>query len=829
MKKWKGSMGVKVCAWIGVTISAVLFIGSAIGTIFIWDLGLYDYSSEGECREALYENAARGYSLEALSNLVNGTESDFSKTGFRYGILKAESLEGIDLTDKNLYLEHNFTDRMMPEELYITSYEVGSTGEIAMQDETWRNDTGGNGTSAEGLFTEEVINYPIYNPADGIFYYETRGTYYPAREVSVYGKADGETELYHFLFDFDKRMYHYIGKEIVQESGGGGEAAAAGEMAAEMAETAWTGQVAVDADIEALLGGAEYLNFQLFLEFGVTLENHSVILDGREYVCDGSDILIADMDIGAEVDGVIAKSRNYTVDAANSTIYTAKEMTDTYWVVTEFPKTLEHSMRDDLFAQANFAAVYGYGLRYGVYAIMLCSVGLGLLCMILLIKAAGHRRGTDEIVLTWADRIPFDLFLGAILFLVVPIFVFGINVVSYWGTLLGLIMLGGLCVFASWVLLFIILSFSVRIKCGKWWQNTLTWWVTSRFYRFVREIFRNISLLWKVLLVLGILSLLEFWVVSWDGIGRITMCWFVEKMILIPLILAAVLQMQKLKSAAQRMAEGDLEHRVDTEKMFWEFQKHGEALNSISSGMLRAVDERMKSERFKTELITNVSHDIKTPLTSIINYVDLLEKEKLNNETAEEYLEVLERQSARLKKLIEDLMEASKASTGNLEVHLEALEAGVSLIQIVGEFDEKMSAAKLKLLIDKPQNPVYILADSRHFWRVIDNLMNNICKYAQPGTRVYINLERMEDMARLTFRNTSKYPLNISSEELMERFVRGDSSRNTEGSGLGLSIAKSLMDLMKGRFSLYVDGDLFKVVLEFPEADEELPIEVDME
>ena len=153
--------------------------------------------------------------------------------------------------------------------------------------------------------------------------------------------------------------------------------------------------------------------------------------------------------------------------------------------------------------------------------------------------------------------------------------------------------------------------------------------------------------------------------------------------------------------------------------------------------MLRAVDERMKSERFKTELITNVSHDIKTPLTSIINYVDLLEKEKLNNETAEEYLEVLERQSARLKKLIEDLMEASKASTGNLEVHLEALEAGVSLIQIVGEFDEKMSAAKLKLLIDKPQNPVYILADSRHFWRVIDNLMNNICKYSAGNARVY--------------------------------------------------------------------------------------------
>ena len=223
----------------------------------------------------------------------------------------------------------------------------------------------------------------------------------------------------------------------------------------------------------------------------------------------------------------------------------------------------------------------------------------------------------------------------------------------------------------------------------------------------------------------------------------------------------------------------------------------------------------MKSERFKTELITNVSHDIKTPLTSIINYVDLLEKEELNNEQAVEYLEVLERQSGRLKKLIEDLMEASKASTGNLAVNLEKLEAGVSMVQTVGEFEEKTQASGLELMITKPENPVYIMADSRHFWRVIDNLMNNICKYAQPGTRVYINLEQVDQTAVMTFRNTSKYPLNITSEELMERFVRGDSSRNTEGSGLGLSIAQSLMELMDGKFELYVDGDLFKVELKF--------------
>lgn len=299
------------------------------------------------------------------------------------------------------------------------------------------------------------------------------------------------------------------------------------------------------------------------------------------------------------------------------------------------------------------------------------------------------------------------------------------------------------------------------------------------------------------------------------GSSAAFMFWFLEKSVLALLVCWCIRQMWQLQKGGQRIAEGDLSHQVDTGKLYGEFKKHGDNLNSISSGMSRAVDERLKSERFRTELITNVSHDIKTPLTSIINYVDLLEKEDLQNEAAIEYLEVLDRQSNRLKKLIEDLMEASKASTGNLAVNLERLEVGVFLVQTVGEYEEKTIAKDLELLIRKPEEPVYIMADGRHFWRVIDNLMNNICKYAQPGTRVYINLEVRGEKTYLIFRNTSKYPLNISSEELMERFVRGDSSRNTEGNGLGLSIASSLMELMGGSFTLHVDGDLFKVEIGF--------------
>ena len=276
-----------------------------------------------------------------------------------------------------------------------------------------------------------------------------------------------------------------------------------------------------------------------------------------------------------------------------------------------------------------------------------------------------------------------------------------------------------------------------------------------------------------------------------------------------------LIQMKRLQEGGKHIAEGDMDYQIDTEHMLPALKEHAADLNRINEGVSKAVNEKMKSERFKTELITNVSHDIKTPLTSIINYVDLLEKEEIPNENAKEYLEVLERQSARLKKLIEDLIEASKASSGSLSVNLEKLEAGVFLVQTVGEFKEKTEKNKLDLQIKKPEEPIYIMADGRHFWRVIDNLMNNICKYAQPETRVYINLEQTGEKVQITFRNTSRYPLNISSEELMERFVRGDSSRNTEGNGLGLSIAGSLMELMHGKMYLVVDGDLFKVVLEF--------------
>ena len=224
----------------------------------------------------------------------------------------------------------------------------------------------------------------------------------------------------------------------------------------------------------------------------------------------------------------------------------------------------------------------------------------------------------------------------------------------------------------------------------------------------------------------------------------------------------------------------------------------------------------MKSERMKTELITNVSHDIKTPLTSIINYADLIGKVETDNTTIKEYADVLHRQSEKLKRLIDDLIEASKASTGNIELNMERCDLNVIIPQITGEYNDRLNEMGLSLITKVPEEPVLIMADGRRLWRVFDNLMGNILKYSLPGTRVYITMVRQNGEAIIVFKNTSRDPIDLTPEELTERFVRGDESRNTEGNGLGLSIAKSLVELQGGAISLYADGDLFKVILRFP-------------
>ena len=450
-----------------------------------------------------------------------------------------------------------------------------------------------------------------------------------------------------------------------------------------------------------------------------------------------------------------------------------------------------------------------------------CAV-LALLCFLFLMAAAGHKTGLEGVQAGFTERAPFDLFTlliataGAICCSIVVEFSYldsiPLQLVGY-----GLVCAAGVALCLWWCM-----SFAVRLKLHTVIKSCLCfrvlawcWQKLKRLWGFAREVFLGMKLLPKATLVIGGILLVEFFWICVCGNGGVLFGWFVERLVLVALTVYVLLCMKRLLDAGKEISEGNLDYHVDTARMRGPLKEHGEQLNRITEGMTKAVNERMKSEHFRTELITNVSHDIKTPLTSIINYVDLLEKENIENDKAREYLEVLSRQSARLKKLIDDLMEASKASTGNVAVNWERCELNVLLDQCAGEYAEKLKAAQLELVVTKPEEPVVILADGRHMWRVFDNLLNNICKYALAGTRVYLNLEKTQGKAVVTFRNISASQLNISGDELMERFVRGDSSRSTEGSGLGLSIARSLVQLQKGKLDLTVDGDLFKVTLQF--------------
>ncbi len=522
-----------------------------------------------------------------------------------------------------------------------------------------------------------------------------------------------------------------------------------------------------------------------------------------------------------------------TAAAASAGAIVVCDMLDVYG--TGMGEWLEqgHGMISQNYGMAEQFAHYAFAYRYRLVAFLAVSGAFVIAAFVFLLRAAGHRNGVEGLCRRPWDALPLDVgfciaFGGtALLACMMDL------VIDEWNPFYSMTFwLIAVCAWIASILLLLAwsMSFALWWKLGSWWRHTLVfalgvcylkWWrrfwqLCIRAWKCLAELVHNIRFLWKACLFLVLLAFVELFAAYCTNSGDMFVFLGFEKLMLYPLILFALLQMSRLLDGGKRLAAGDLAGRIDTSRMYWDFKRHGDNLNAIGEGMNAAVNERMKSERFKTELITNVSHDIKTPLTSIVNYVDLLGKERLDNPKAEEYVEVLKRQSARLKKLIEDLIEASKASTGNLAVHMEVCDAQVTLVQTIGEYEEKLACGQIELRIREPDEAIQIRADSRHLWRVFDNLMNNICKYAQPLTRAYVNLEREEERALIVFRNISREPLNITSEELMERFVRGDGSRSTEGNGLGLSIARSLTELMGGTLTLVVDGDLFKVILSFP-------------
>ena len=476
-----------------------------------------------------------------------------------------------------------------------------------------------------------------------------------------------------------------------------------------------------------------------------------------------------------------------------------------------------------------------------VLGLSITCIVVSLILLILLMRVAGRRPDREEVILNWHDKIPYDLYL-ALQAGLISLSIFSIAeslwYVERYVHPANVAWLAGSAMVCSIFGVALLLTTATRIKARTIFRNTVIWRLCSLLWRGckaaargLRNAVNTLPLVWRIVVLFAIYLVGALLTTILFAVGVVWFAYDGWAVLLTLLMIVAIpawhgfalfllcrwaLQWKQMRAAAQEIVSGKTDVKIESEKFYPDLKEHAEQLNDLGGAIDNAVNERMKSERFKSELITNVSHDLKTPLTSIINYVDLLKKEDIENPTAQEYIEVLDRKSQRLKKLTEDLVEASKASTGALTVNKDDLDLVQLIRQALGEYEEKLTNAGLSLVTNLPEGEIRIRADGRHVWRVLDNLLNNCVKYALEGTRVYLDAAAWNGNAVIIVKNISRNPLNVPAEQLVERFVRGDESRATEGSGLGLSIARSLTELQGGQFSLDIDGDLFKAKVAFP-------------
>ena len=486
-----------------------------------------------------------------------------------------------------------------------------------------------------------------------------------------------------------------------------------------------------------------------------------------------------------------------------------------------------------------------YPYRNNFIPLLLLSLLVFAVTLVYLFAAAGHAKN-GEIRPAGLNKLPLDIYGagaagGSILCMILLVGLldnFGSGYYSIWDNIPLCILILGAGIFGIALLVIGFLyacAAQAKVKGGYWWRHSICGrifqqlifflrWVRrglQYFYRGCRAVVRLLPLIWQWLLTAFGMVMVPFLALllcsESYGFGEFfwMMIFFLSVLADIALVCYGAWCFGVLFKGVRHMAQGSLNHQIDTRFLYGCFKDFAVYLNALAGAAQQAAEKQMKSERMKTELITNVSHDIKTPLTSIINYVDLMKKPH-SDEDHTVYLDVLDRQSQRLKKLIDDLMEMSKASSGNMSVDLGQVDVTEAVNQALGEFADKLDKAHLTPVFRHPDHPVVTQADGRLLWRVLSNLLGNAVKYAMPHTRLYVDLMVLDGNAVLAIKNISRDELNINADELMERFVRGDASRNTEGSGLGLNIAKSLVELQKGQMHLMVDGDLFKVTLILP-------------
>ncbi|MBO5303522.1 MAG: HAMP domain-containing histidine kinase [Lachnospiraceae bacterium] len=805
---------VRILAGILCIVSFNIAAGSFLLFAGMESVEIYDREKE-EIRQEMFEGALRDYSILAMSQY----EEDFgmeklAETNFRYGVIQTDSIEGLDLNDKSIYEVCNFDKEVTKDELFVYSCNMGeNTGCYA----------GKTLFDNFYIYNDDAVYQESYYPIEACYYvrntremyYLADGKLYPAKNVEYMDIESGE------YIDLSQEILHMVKQTRGNVSEENVDADVQTDVTSENTAYIWQ-----NPDKAIYINDMEYFLSDIQIITTGELEKIGKIVSMRVDDENYEEYHVGNGEIVTFEYTYVTSKPYYVVSYVNEPLATAGA--GNYLVQSLYVQFAEWD-KQDFFVQLQAVLNLVYAIQDGIYIAMFISVIVFFITLIVFMRAAGYEKGSEEMLKSWWEKMPYDL----LFYLVVGVVCTVLAIVALFfmeTTLRFAMFFGAFGVLGSeWLCLRFMESTAIRFKRGRWWSNTLVaicWRWCKRIVKICvnwckkvcGKLTESIPFLWKAWIIMGALAFLEFVgiLATSYNTGMQIMLWFAEKVVLYGALTLCLLQMLKLKQGAKKIADGEMDSQIPTEKMLFDFKEHGEDLNRIQEGIGKAVAERMKSERFKTELITNVSHDIKTPLTSIINYVDLLEKEDISNPKVQEYLEVLSRQSTRLKKLIEDLMEASKASTGNLAVAAECCDAGVMLTQTVGEFEEKLKAGQIELLVQNSKEPVYICADPRHLWRIFDNLMNNICKYALGNTRAYVNIEKTGGYGRIIFRNISKYALNIDSDELMERFVRGDSSRNTEGSGLGLSIAKSLTELMHGTFELVVDGDLFKVIVTFP-------------
>ncbi len=439
-----------------------------------------------------------------------------------------------------------------------------------------------------------------------------------------------------------------------------------------------------------------------------------------------------------------------------------------------------------------------------------------IISLVYLTLAAGHKENDNSISLGFFDRIKTELFFGMFVMITVALIAVSFAAAESSWDVPGMLVMAGVSAFIyDLVFLAFYLSMVRRVKAGVLWEYSFLHWTIRSTGRVVHTWRSSVRVI-----VIYILNMVLFITLTYCGFAGGSVAAIVLLLIFIMiggvLYLRNVVQHQEIMKGIGKITDGDLSYKLPLDNLHGDNCELAEAVNSIGDGLRHAVDESTKNERMKADLITNVSHDIKTPLTSIINYVNLLKMEKIEDKRIRDYINILDEKSQRLRQLTEDLVEASRISSGNITLQMTKINLVELIYQTGGEFNEKFENKDLTTITKLPKDAVIILADGRRIWRVVENLYNNVAKYAMAHTRVYVTMEKTEHEVHFEIKNISEQPLNMDSTDLTERFVRGDEARTTEGSGLGLSIARNLTTLMGGRFDIELDGDLFTATIIFP-------------